>query len=218
MSFRQYRELEKGEQLVVACDTGNGGGDFCAAPFISVTKKDVPLVYHSAGIAPDMTDAMAPALDAIADKTNVRPTVTYELNNGGFNELRRLEAMNRQGKFILWRPVLPEGKGYGDMGWTTTELDRKSMLTDLKDCLDNGVLRLYDKELVKELLAFVNIRRPGGGWKPQAESGSHDDLVMALAITWQLALTAQPPSLLVREQSFQRVQRRYDPVTGRMLS
>jgi hypothetical protein len=187
--FRIFREIELDEKIVVAADTGNGGGDRCAAQFLSLTHNDVPMVYHTPGITPDMTDVLAPALEEIARITNYKPLVTYELNNGGFNELTRLNALNRSNLWDMWHPRDKEGKEMDNIGWTTTEQARKAMLVDLKDALDNRLIKVYDPETVKELLSFVNIQKPGGGWKPQAESGAHDDLVMALAIAWQLYMT-----------------------------
>ena len=56
------------------------------------------------------------------------------------------------------------------------------MLQDLKEAIDGQLLKLYDKATVNELFTFI-ISKTG---KPQAEQNTHDDLVMSLAIAWQL--------------------------------
>lgn len=218
--FRVYRDLIHGEQIIVAADTGNGGGDYCAAQFYSQDMKDIPLVYHSPGIAPDMTDDLVGALERIADATGVKPVVTYELNNGGLNELVRLSKLNRKHKWHMWHPKVMKAGGIMEdadrPGWTTTEQARRAMLVDLKQAIDNRELKVYDRQTVSELHSFVNMKRPGGGWKPQAENGAHDDLVMALAITWQISLSVTSKHHLTEEEP--AYERAYDPYTGRLLS
>jgi hypothetical protein len=211
--FRQFRDIERGEQFVVAADTGNGGGDRCAVQFLSLTCKDVPLVYHSPGITPDMTDDLSSALETLATQTAIKPLVTYELNNGGFNELVRLSKLNRSQQWMMWYQADEHGVPTDRMGWTTTEQSRRSMLVDLKDAIDNQHFRIYDPETVKELFSFVNMKRPGGGWKPQAEVNAHDDLVMSLAVTWQLALTA-PQAVPANGFDVARIFTGGDRVTG----
>ena len=46
---------------------------------------------------------------------------------------------------------------------------------------------LYDKPTVSELFSFI-LNKNG---KPEAERSSHDDLVMSLALAWQLYRTEQ---------------------------
>jgi hypothetical protein len=59
------------------------------------------------------------------------------------------------------------------------------MLTSLKEAIDNKLLRIYDKPTIEEMYSFVVVRSTATV-KAQAESGMHDDLVMSLAIAWQL--------------------------------
>src|SRR3990167_7477549 len=103
MNFRQYRAIEPGEQFVVAADTSSGLGDYCAAQFLSKTKLDVPLVFHSKAIATEMTNTIYPVLDKICDITGVKPVIAYERNAGGTFEMDRLASLNRLGKFSLFK-------------------------------------------------------------------------------------------------------------------
>jgi hypothetical protein len=183
--FKQYRKIEPGEFFIVSADTSAGGNDYNACQFLSKTNIDVPLVYHGKGLATHMTNAIFPVIEKIYDITKIKPTIVYEVNNGGVFELERLSTLNRQGKYDIYLQ-----KGFGriinDMtsriGYSTNTATRPKMLSDLKDAIDKKVLGVYDKETITEMFSFI-INKQG---KPIAENNSHDDLLMSLAIAWQL--------------------------------
>ncbi len=187
--FRQYRKIEKGEFFVVGADTSAGLSDRCAAQFLSKTRLDAPLVYHSKVIATEMTNAIFPVLNTIYDITGVKPVVAYERNNGGVFEMDRLASLNRENKFTIFE-MPGYGKGVNNegskrLGWDTNTATRPRMLSDLKDAVDNQLLRIYDEQTISELYSFI-IAKTTATEKAQAEKGAHDDLVMSLAIAWQL--------------------------------
>lgn len=186
--FRQYRSIQHGEFFVVGVDTSAGGADYCSAQFLSKTKLDVPLVYHEKIVATEMTARLIPVLEAISDKTGVPPVIAYERNNGGVFEMERLASLNKQGKFNIF--IMPT---YGSIsnsdpkriGWDTNSATRPKMLQDLKEAVDKRLFRVYDRPTINEMFAFV-VSQTSTSWKAQAEQGAHDDLVMSLAIAWQL--------------------------------
>lgn len=63
--WRKYREPEQGEFFVVFADTAAGGGDFCAAHFLSKNRLDIPIVYHKKVIATEMTPQIHEMLEDI---------------------------------------------------------------------------------------------------------------------------------------------------------
>ena len=69
------------------------------------------------------------------------------------------------------------------------------MLQDLKEAIDNVLLRVYDSITVNELFSFI-VNQTASSWKAQAESGAHDDLIMALAIAWQLYQQEPSPAVI----------------------
>ncbi len=191
--FRQYRKLTDGEQIVVAADTSSGLGDYCAAQFISKTRIDVPLVYHNKIIATEMTNSLYPVLEKIYDITGRKPVVAYERNAGGVFEMDRLASMNRLGKYSVFKmPTIGQVNPSEPtkLGWDTNTATRPAMLQSLKEAIDNKLLRIYDKPTVEELYSFIVVRSTAIN-KAQAEQGCHDDLVMSLAIAWQLYQTAE---------------------------
>lgn len=194
--LRRYRQWQPGEFVLCFGDTAWGGVDYCAAQFLSHTKLDVPLVYHKRTIGSEMTPQLHYELERIFDATGVPPVVALERNNGGVGELERLQALNRHGKYLIYRQQSNVGTTditeiNQKLGYDTNTATRPQMLSMLKDAIDNRLIVLYDKPTITELFSFV-IKQTPSGWKAQAETGAHDDLVMSLAGVWQLYQTEKP--------------------------
>ena len=193
--LNRYRKLEQGEFIVVGVDTAAGGGDYCAAQFLSKTKLDVPIVYHSKSLATKMTPILFNELERIYDITRIPPVVAYERNNGGVFEMERLAALNRSNKYrVFIMPTYgnvdnPEAK---KLGWITSTASRPKMLADLKEAIDKRLIKLYDKRTSNEVFSCIVVQT-STAWKAQAEVGANDDLVMALAIAWQLQQSEKEP-------------------------
>lgn len=196
--LRKYREWKRGEFVVVGADTAAGGLDYCTAQFLSKTNLDVPLVYHSKVLATEMTPILHLELERIYDQTGVKPVVAPETNAGGTFEIERLATLNRDGKYIIYQQKKNVGttdsvENTVKLGYTTTSATRPTMLSMLKECIDNKLIRIYDKPTITEMFSFI-ISQTSSSWKAQAEQGAHDDLIMALAIAWQLYQTENPPA------------------------
>lgn len=193
-NFKIYRKPSENEFIVAGVDTAWGGNDYCSAQFLSVTRRDVPIVYHSRELATEMTPRLFDMLTNIYNWTKVKPTISYERNNGGVAELERLSRMNKFEQFTIYQQKSNVGTIMGSqqsikLGWDTTSSTRPIMLGDLKDAIDNFYLTIYDRSTLNELLSFVIVQGNTGSWKAQAEVGMHDDLIMALGIAWQLYQT-----------------------------
>lgn len=199
MSFRRYRKYDRGEFIVVACDTAWGGTDYCAGQFLSKTNIDVPVVYHSKVLASEMTPKIHQELERIFDETGIQPVVAFERNNGGIAEIERLASLNRQGKYRIYTEKSNVGstdsvEDSTRLGYTTTSASRPTMLSMLKEAVDNRLVRIYDKPTINEMFSFI-ISQTSSSWKAQAERGAHDDLIMSLAIAWQLYQSENPVEL-----------------------
>lgn len=218
-SFRRYRQWERGEFVLIFGDTSWGGGDACAAQFLSYQQLDVPLVYHLNTIASEMTPELHREAEAIHDITGIPPVLCLERNNGGVAELERLKRLNRNGKYVLYREKVRTGFKSNEvegakLGFTTSSATRPVLLGMLKEAIDNNLLTIYDRPTINEMFSFVEKQGVNGGWKAQAESGAHDDLVMSLGGAWQMYQTERPP----RTNRPPKKAKRYDETTGRVLS
>lgn len=194
--MQEFRPLERNEFILIFADTAWGGGDFCAAQFLSKTKLDVPIVFHKKCLASEMTPILHTKAEEIYDQTGIQPIVCYERNNGGIAELERIMTLNRNQKYIVWEQPSPQGQIRDSkpnrLGWDTTSLTRPVMLSMLKEALDNQSIRIYHLPTILEGFSFIE-KQTTRGWRPQAETGAHDDLIMSLAGAWQLYQTAEPP-------------------------
>lgn len=203
--FRRYREYKDGEFYVVGVDTAWGGTDYCTAQFICKTHLDVPVVYHSKVLASEMTPLIHLELEKIYDQTGIKPCVAFERNNGGVAEIERLATLNRNGKYIIYQEKNNVGstettESSVKLGWTTSTASRPAMLSMLKEAIDNRLIRIYDKPTITEMFSFI-VSQTSSSWKAQAETGAHDDLIMALAIAWQLYQSESAPDTRQLEQT-----------------
>lgn len=194
--FRRYRKYKEGEFYVVGVDTAWGGTDYCTAQFLSKTHIDVPVVYHSRVLASEMTPLIHHELETIYDKTGVQPVVAFERNNGGVAEIERLAKLNRNNKYIIYQEKMglasiESTQDSVKLGWTTSSASRPTMLSMLKEAIDNKLVKVYDKPTINEMFSFI-VSQTSSSWKAQAEKGAHDDLIMALAIAWQLYQSESP--------------------------
>ena len=160
MSFRRYRNYQKGEFVVAFADTSWGGTDYCAIQFLSKTNLDVPVVYHSRVLATEMTPQFHLELENIYQQTGVRPVACIERNNGGVAEIERLATLNRDSKYRIYVEKSNVGTTNSTedtvkLGWTTSSASRPTMLSMLKEAIDNKLITIYDKPTVTEMLFSI---------------------------------------------------------------
>lgn len=193
--WRQYREIERGEFFIVAGDCSQGGADYNACQFLSKTHIDFPLVYHTRGVAAQMTSDIFPVLEKIFDITGIQPVVAFEQNNGGISEMERLATLNRLGKYRVYVMKhigkTDDSGNTGKYGFNTNTATRPVILGDWKTAVDDKVPTIYDRATIKEHFSFI-INEQG---KPEAEKTAHDDLIFAGGIAWQLFQTESAPSI-----------------------
>jgi hypothetical protein len=196
-NFKKFREIKKGEQFYAGADTSMGLNDYCVCQFFSSKHLDVPMVYRVKAICGVMTNELLPIFNHLSELTGYNPLVAYERQNGGAFELDRLAGLNKHGKFDIYKAAGEDGK----LGWDTNTATRPSMLANLKDAIDNRLIRVYDKVTIEEMFSFVKVQT-STSVKAQAENNSHDDCVMSLAIAYGMYL--QYPDLSMNKTSYQR--------------
>lgn len=201
--FRLYRELERGEFIVVGGDCSQGGDDFNVCSFFSVNKLDFPLLYRANGVAANMTEDVFPILEWIYDQTGIRPEVAFERQMGGASEMERLKKLNKSNKYNIF--IMPkigttdasDSKDTTKYGWDTNTATRPILIGDWKDTIDNKMITMPDEDFISEHKTFI-VNKQG---KPEASGSNHDDCVISPAICWQLY---QRVPLRKPEQPFQQ--------------
>lgn len=192
--WRQYRPIEKGEFMLFAVDTCSGGGDNTTLQGLSKTKLDVPLVYQNNVTTTSFIPEIVRVLEYIYDFTGVKPVIALERNNGGSFLMDQLAGLNLNGKYRVFE--MPKFGNVNNsepnlLGWSTNTATREIMISDLKLAAEQSLFRIYDKQTIGEMLSFIVVKT-SISWKAQAEKSAHDDLVMALAIVWQMYKICQP--------------------------
>lgn len=184
--IKLFREPQPGELVVIGADPSEGG-DYCAAQVLSKKQADQLLTFHAKIDSAQFGHELNKIGKYIHMKTGEYPIIAVE-RNVGMATINVLQTHNY--------PKLFRMKNIGDVdqheitdkiGWNTNTATRPKMLDDLSLALKQQAIGVYDLETIKELMSFVRSERTG---KAEAAVGSFDDLVMALAIAWQVYGTA----------------------------
>jgi hypothetical protein len=215
-SFKQFRDLKKGEQIYIFGDTSFGCGDESTCAFFSSKRFDYPMVWGDSVIATEMTDEVYPIFNWISDETGVMPLVAYERNNGGAFEMERLAKLNKLGKYDIFRmPVTDTETGEIEksdkIGYDTNTATRPQMLSHFKEVVDSKLIRIYDKKTVEQMFSFIRVQH-SNAIKAEAEKNAHDDRVMAHAGAYEMYVLY--PDLGAEMGALARAQQRYSQGIG----
>ena len=114
--------------------------------------------------------------------------------------IKKLEEYGYPKQFVRDREDTFTGKHEKRYGFKTDKVTRPLILSALQEIVNDHIELINDKETLEEMLVFV--RNEKG--RPEAQQGSHDDLVMALAIAYYIR-TQQ--SMKVEQPTAQDIQR-----------
>lgn len=112
--------------------------------------------------------------------------------------IREAERLGYTKQYVREEEDTYTGRMAKKFGFRTTSVSRPRILAGLQTIVLENVDLLNDKDTLEEMLVFV--RNEKG--RPEAKEGEHDDLVMGLAIAYDIR----------EQQSFEREQRRYAPI------
>lgn len=189
MSFRLYRDPNPNEFFVCGADPAEGN-DYCAAQWLSKATQEVILTYQGRTESSQFGYELVKGSKLIQHTTGVWPVIGVERNTGQAT-IARLLDLNYPSLYRHTDLTDEAASESSKIGWPTNTGTRPMMLDDLALAIRQGVIKLYDKPTISELQTFV--RNPKTG-KPEAEAGRHDDLVLSLAIAWQLYIRVPTPA------------------------
>ncbi len=169
---RKNGELEiwlppvKGKEYVVAVDPAGGGsdGDYSAAQVLEMETglQCAEFAGHVGGLE------LARYVSALANEYN-GAWLVVERNNQGSGVLALIETACKYERIYRQK---------GQAGWLTTSVSRPPMIGQLGAALVEEPERFQSRRLLGECRSFV--RQPNGS--SGAQSGTHDNCVMAMAI------------------------------------
>lgn len=188
--LKLFRELSRGEFIVVWGDTAQGGADANYVQFMSQTKADIPMVLKMQGVAAEMTPQLREALHYIYKQTGVKPVVAVERQNGGASVMHDLQTSNIEGNYIIYYARGVDDSSEKKPGWDTNAQTRPKMLGEWLTAFNSKLIKIYDKDTIDQHHTFI-VNKNG---KPEAAPNTHDDAVMSCAGAWQLYQTEKPTS------------------------
>lgn len=155
----------QGREYVIGADPAGGGseGDFCCAQVLDV-KSSMQCAESHAKMS---TIEFAHELIGLSDRYH-RAMIAVERNNHGHGVLAHLQQMGCERIF--------EQKNQA--GWLTTGASRPRMLAEFAAAFAEAPELVNSLRLLREMRSFV--RNKEG--RSAAQSGSHDDCVMAMAV------------------------------------
>jgi len=170
--IRIRKTPEKGVPYVIGCDTAGTGSDFFAAHVLdNRTGDQVAVVHHQFG-----ERFFAEQIYCLGHYYN-EALVGIETNYSTFPE-ECIEALGYTNLFVRKRVDTFTGALADSFGFETTTKTRPLIIDGLKDVAKQAIETIHDFDTLGEMLTFVYAEN----WRPQAENGEHDDLVMSLAI------------------------------------
>lgn len=202
----------KPHRYIVSVDVASGtANDYSAIQVVSIEDFE-QVAEFQLQVDPTLVAIEAARIARIYNMALVAPEITGGWGFAIVNELERLRYPN-----IYTRPIFDRlSKQWTDaLGWDTTANSRAVMLETLERVLREREFCLNSPRCLTELSSFVwpEQKDNSGPFKgmPQAQPGSNDDLVMALAIAVTLA-TQRPRQLRNPVQEFET--RQAELVTG----
>lgn len=170
--IRIRKEPIEGVPYVLGGDTAGTGTDYFAAHVLdNRTGEQVAVVHHQYG-----ERAFAEQVYCLGLHYN-KALIGLEVNYSTYPEML-LEELRYPRLYVRQRYDNYLGKLVDAFGFETTGKTRHIIVDTLKDVAAQALHTITDPDTLGEMLSFVYDEQ----WKPQAEQGEHDDLVMALAI------------------------------------
>ena len=170
--IRIRKKPEAGVPYVLGGDTAGTGSDYFAAHVLdNRTGDQVAVLHHQFG-----ERFFAEQMYCLGMYYN-EALIGIETNYSTFPE-ECIESLGYTNLFVRKRVDTYTGALADSFGFETTSKTRPLIIDGLKDVAKQAIETIHDFDTLGEMLTFVYNEH----FRPQAENGEHDDLVMSLAI------------------------------------
>ena len=171
--FWRIWELPKeGHSYIIGCDVAETR-DYCSAHVIDRFSFLVVATFHG-HLEPGL---YGEELDR-AGRYYHNALIACEKNNMGIAVIQRLRDLYYPNLYVRKIVDSVTHNEATDIGWITNAKTRPLMLSNLQTVIKQRTLKVYDRDTIKELMAFA--RNDKG--RPEAVQGSFDDRVISLSI------------------------------------
>lgn len=176
-----YQHPDIGGQYVIGADVSEGleGGDFSSAIVLDDELVQVAVIKSLLDVK-----YYGEELLKISKYYN-QALLGVESNNQGLAVLQYLRGYSN----LYHRMSFDEETQVRTkkMGWRTDGKTKPMMISELAPMIRQHLVKVVDKETKSELMSYIN-----NNGKFEAQSGSHDDLVIALALAVQMHKEMRP--------------------------
>ncbi|VUG07058.1 hypothetical protein PPOLYM_03466 [Paenibacillus polymyxa] len=168
-----YRQPEPGKQYVLAADTAKGkeDGDYDAAYVIDVRSGEMCAALHGKWD----TDLFGKKLNTLGLHYNTA-LLAVENNNTGESVLNTLFNTCHYPLLFMHKKSL---------GWNTNQATRPVMISDFKEAIRDQLYDIYCPDLYSECMTLID-----KNGRAEADSGCHDDRILAYSIALQVRQVA----------------------------
>ncbi len=167
-----YKEVDKHTPYVMGGDTAGEGSDYFTAHVIdNITGEQVATMKHQMD-----EDLYTRQMYCLGNYYN-EALVGIEANFSSF-PIKELERLGYDNQYVRKKEDTFTKKLVKSYGFRTTSTTRPVIIAELVKIVREEIEKINDKATLEEMLTFV--RNEKG--RAEAQEGSHDDLVMGLAI------------------------------------
>lgn len=169
-----YKQPEPGKRYILGADTAKGteDGDYDAAYVIESRTGEMCAALHGKWD----TDLYGKKLNRLGLYYNTA-LLAVENNNTGESVLNTLFNTCHYPLLFLHKK--------GRLGWSTNPATRPVMISDFKEAIRDELYDIYCPDLYSECMTLIDNKG-----KAEADSGCHDDRIMAYSIALQVRQVA----------------------------
>ena len=171
-----YEDVDKRKPYVLGGDTSGEGSDYFTGHVIDNVTGNQVAVLRKEFDEVEYTRQMV----CLARYYN-EALLGIEANFSTY-PIREAERLGYTRQYVREEEDTYTGKVVRRFGFKTTSISRPRILAQLQTIVLEEIDKINDKETLEEMLVFV--RNEKG--RPEAKDGEHDDLVMGLAIAYDI--------------------------------
>lgn len=170
--IRIYQEPKEGAPYVIGGDTAGDGSDWFAAQVLDNRTGDQVCTLHH-HMDEDLYTMQMYCLGMYYNTA----LIGIEANWSTY-PIRTLERLRYPRQYVREQLDTYTHKPTQSFGWWTSQKNRMGIIAELVKVCREDITSVCDKATLEEMLTFVRNEK----FRPEAEEGAHDDLVMSLAI------------------------------------
>ncbi len=203
-NIKIYKYPEKRVPYVIGGDTAGEGSDFFTAHVINnITGEQVAVLKQQYDEIEYVKQLYC--LGMFYNQALIGPETNFSTY-----PIQKLAELNYPKLYVRKKEDTYTNKHDKAFGFKTTQITRPLILGNLQEIVKDEIDKINDKDTLREMLTFI-VNKNG---RAEAEEGYHDDLVMALAITYYIRQQQTMKMIQERNSIQQDIQKEMDRVFG----